>query len=548
MKLKLNTKDESLREILGNGKHYFVPMFQRDYSWEYEHWEMLWDDIQFIINNQDEYHYMGYLVLQETDNQGFKIIDGQQRLTTFSLFTLAAIKCLQNADLDESRRISVLRRSFIKSEGPTLREVNTIKLNRNNDYYYNEAVIGNELPKRGKKKTVILMGKALAYFEKVLKQKTGEEIGRIIEVISQNLLFTTIYIGDELNAYKVFETLNARGAQLSSGDLLKNYIFSIIDSKGDTPSDVLDRLEQKWESIGEDIGDNHYTDYILMQWNATHKIVRKTALFKNIRQEIKTTDQANAYLNTLAQNSQLYSALLNPDSEFWKEHPDYLRIKQDLEFFKLFHIKQPISLFYIAYLKQANDFTRILRWVKVLSLRYNVIARGHTGEQEELYNAICLMINNGDSTSDIKQKILELYPEDEKFKQLFKDKSMPTQQSNKKARYLLARLSEQGGNPVDEAILTVEHILPLNPNEQWIDSFGDNWQLFNKRLGNMALVTKTMNKELGQKAFEAKRDLLEQSPYAVNAHIQEYDEWNSQTVESRQGKLANMAAHLWRID
>jgi len=548
MKLKLNTKDESLREILGNGKHYFVPKFQRDYSWEYEHWEMLWDDIQFIISNPDEYHYMGYLVLQETDKQGFKIIDGQQRLTTFSLFILAAIKCLKNSDIDEKRRIDVLHRSFIKSEGPTLREVNTIKLNRNNDYYYDEAVNGNELPKRGKKKTVILMGKALTYFEKVLKQKTGEEIGRIIEIISQNLLFTTIYIGDELNAYKVFETLNARGAQLSSGDLLKNHIFSIIDSKEDTPDEVLDRLEQKWEAIGEDIGDNHYTDYILTQWNATHKIVRKTALFKNIRQEIKTTDQASGYLNTLAQNSQLYSALLNPDSEFWKEHSDYLRIKQDLEFFKLFNIKQPISLFYIAYLKKADDFTKILRWVKVLSLRYNVISRGHTGEQEDLYNSICLMINDGKSTSDVKQKLLGLYPDDEKFKQLFKDKTMPTQQSNKKARYLLARLSEQDGNPVDEATLTVEHILPLHPNEHWVDSFGDNWQLFNQRLGNMALVTKTLNKELGQQAFEEKQQLLKNTSFTVNAHLQEYDEWNSQTVQSRQGKLATMAAHLWRID
>jgi uncharacterized protein with ParB-like and HNH nuclease domain len=36
--------------------------------------------------------------------------------------------------------------------------------------------------------------------------------------------FTTIFIGDELNAYKVFETLNARGVRLSSADLLKNYL------------------------------------------------------------------------------------------------------------------------------------------------------------------------------------------------------------------------------------------------------------------------------------------------------------------------------------
>jgi uncharacterized protein with ParB-like and HNH nuclease domain len=45
--------------------------------------------------------------------------------------------------------------------------------------------------------------------------------------VARKTLFTTIFIGDELNAYKVFETLNARGVRLSSADLLKN-LFSIV--------------------------------------------------------------------------------------------------------------------------------------------------------------------------------------------------------------------------------------------------------------------------------------------------------------------------------
>lgn len=167
------------------------------------------------------------------------------------------------------------------------------------------------------------MRESLNYFYSLLKGKSGEELGQIIERVSQNLLFTTIYIGDELNAYKVFETLNARGTQLSSGDLLKNYLFSLIDDGDDTPDGVLDQLETTWEKIGETIGENHYTDYIVCDWNSNHSLIRKTALFRAIRNDITNPEAADNYLNRLAENSQLYAALHNSEDEYWKDCSDY---------------------------------------------------------------------------------------------------------------------------------------------------------------------------------------------------------------------------------
>ena len=63
------------------------------------------------------------------------------------------------------------------------------------------------------------------------------------------MFFTTLYIGEELNAYKIFETLNARGIKLSSADLLKNYLFSRMDDRGDTPNNIVDEWDEKWEKI-----------------------------------------------------------------------------------------------------------------------------------------------------------------------------------------------------------------------------------------------------------------------------------------------------------
>ncbi len=71
----------TLNTVLGNGKSYKVPMFQRDYSWEKDDWEDLWNDIEEIPN--DKTHYLGYIVLQpiEGDNESYWVIHGQRRLT-----------------------------------------------------------------------------------------------------------------------------------------------------------------------------------------------------------------------------------------------------------------------------------------------------------------------------------------------------------------------------------------------------------------------------------------------------------------------------------
>jgi hypothetical protein len=147
-------------------------------------------------------------------------------------------------------------------------------------------------------------------------------------------------------------------------------------------------------------------------------------------------------INQLSSHCYLYAALINPEEEFWKDFPEYKEIKRDLLFLKMFGISQPISLLFSSCLNFESEFHRILKWIKNLSLRYNVICREHTGEQENLYSKICVDIQDGCGIQEIKQKLLTLYPSDERFKSDFTEKTFPTKQSNKKSRYLLARLEE----------------------------------------------------------------------------------------------------------
>ena len=138
------TENNTFRKLIGNGLTYRIPRFQRDYSWTNEEWEDLWTDLLGTLKVDGESaHYMGYLVLQSTDDKTFDVIDGQQRLTTISLIVLAVLKNIErlvNAGNDaesNKRRIDQIRQTYVGYLDPvTLVARPKLTLNRNNNNYF----------------------------------------------------------------------------------------------------------------------------------------------------------------------------------------------------------------------------------------------------------------------------------------------------------------------------------------------------------------------------------------------------------------------------
>ena len=148
----LDTKTVNLNEVLGNGKIYKVPQFQRDYSWGQDNWEDLWSDIS-IVKTTGNPHYMGSVVLQNEGSKQYLIIDGQQRFTTLSILTLAFIARIQKladdgVDTDANReRADILMRQYIGQKDPaSLRYSSKIFLNENNDYFYQQRLLSFKPP------------------------------------------------------------------------------------------------------------------------------------------------------------------------------------------------------------------------------------------------------------------------------------------------------------------------------------------------------------------------------------------------------------------
>ena len=73
------------RHLMEAGNTYRVPPFQRNYAWGEDEWDDLWQDIIGLpLDDAEQSHFMGFLVLHAQESRHFSIIDGQQRLTTLS--------------------------------------------------------------------------------------------------------------------------------------------------------------------------------------------------------------------------------------------------------------------------------------------------------------------------------------------------------------------------------------------------------------------------------------------------------------------------------
>lgn len=561
------TENNTYRKLIGNGLTYSIPRFQRDYSWTDEEWEDLWSDILGTIQEGGEpAHYMGYLVLQSQDEKSFDVIDGQQRLTTLSLIALAVLKNLnrlvvegKNSDQNK-QRMEQIRNTYIGYLDPvTLVTRSKLTLNRNNDSYFQTYLVPlGHLPVRGFRASEHSLRKAFEWFEKRVREYAKKSVGdegvalaSLVETMSDRLFFTVISVTDELNAYKVFETLNARGVRLSSTDLLKNYLFSVLHKQNEHPNEM-NALEDRWESMVSRLGSESFPDFLRSHWNSRNTFVRQSDLFKTIRNKVSGRAAVFELLRGMEEDMDTYLALTNPEASHWdgaqKGHAQLLR---------MFRVRQPFPLILAARRTLPDDqFSTVLRACVMIAFRYNVIGNLPTNEQERGYYAAAQKLNQGASSSAAKvvESLQEIYPKDEAFKAMFADKIIRTTDSrnNRVVRYILCELERQHSgqdNDFESDTFTVEHVLPQNPETGWEQFTDEDAEAMVYRIGNMALLAKGSNKDIGNASYAVKRPVLQASGFGLTQKLgEENADWTPDRIAARQKLLAKLATAIWRID
>ena len=559
----LNTATINYLQLIGNGKTYRVPPYQRDYAWTEDAWEDFWNDVLDLRRQPEARHYMGALVVQGQSDREFTIIDGQQRLATLSILSLAVIDKLhrmadQGSDEERNReRAKELRNRFIGEKDPaSLIEHSRLNLSRTDDAFYQDYLVQLRTPlnPRGLPRSNALLWECFRYFAERLDalddvQEDGEAIARILsETTARGLLFILITVEDEFDAYTVFETLNARGLELTTADLLKNFLFSKVC----VPSD-LDALQRRWQALIATVTQERFSDFLRYHLLCEQAGIRKERLFKLMRDRVTTSQQVFDLLSDLEDRAELFSALADSNHEFWMERPEAKQYIRDL---MLFRARQVTPLLFAAWEKfSPDDFIRVLKLASVVSFRY-LVSRRNPNKLESVYPDAAKAILDGHAgrPGAVFARLRPIYVDDGTFESNFAVYSINPRGRKKLLKYILCRLEEDAGgiarDPEAEPA-SIEHIFPQNPSGDWADAFSPMEQeAAGNRIGNTTLLESAVNRNIGSASYAEKRPAYERSAYALTQQIAEMapEEWTFAFMEKRQQHLAQRAVQVWRSD
>ena len=559
----LSTATVNYLELIANGKTYRVPPYQRDYAWTEEEWEDLWNDILDLLRQPGSRHYMGALVVLGQSDREFTVIDGQQRLATIGVLSLAVIDKLnrmadREIDADRNReRARELRNRFIGEKDPaSLVEISRLNLSRVDDAFYQDYLVQLRAPPnpRGLPQSNALLWKCFRYFSVQLDavpdlQEDGEALARVLsETAARCLLFILISVDDELDAYTVFETLNARGLELTTADLLKNYLFSKVRAPHD-----LDALQRRWHALVSTVTPERFSEFLRYHLLCEQAGIRKERLFKLIRDRVNTSQQVFDLLDALETRAELFAALADAGHEYWMEQPEAKTYIRDLI---LFRARQVTPVLFAAWERlDSDDFVRVLKLASVISFRYMVSGRNPSALEPAYHDAARTILDrHAPRPRAVFARLRPVYVDDGTFESHFAVMSINPRARKRLLKYILCRLEKDAGgiarDPEAEPA-SIEHILPQNPSGDWSEGFSAlEIETAIDRIGNTTLLEPAVNRQVGSASYSEKRPAYEQSAYVLTRQVAETapEEWNFALMEQRQRQLAERAVQVWRSD
>lgn len=238
--------------------NYLVPIYQRNYAWGETQIEQLIEDIESSIDGSNKSYFLGNLIVNQTDNNVYEVIDGQQRLTTLYLLEkYLGIVFAKEALRFEARAKSNRTLSYVSDSS-------------------NQELI-EELSS-----PEILNGFQIVdnYFKNknIDKSRFAQKLKRVFLIrvqVPQNI---------DLNHY--FEIMNTRGEQLELHEIAKAKLLEVL--KSDHDKDVAALI---WEKCSD------MNSYVQMNFNVDVRRSIFTENWSSLRQSIKNFDSIKSKIS-----------------------------------------------------------------------------------------------------------------------------------------------------------------------------------------------------------------------------------------------------------
>lgn len=586
----LQPQDQGLSQLFDGKLVYIVPNYQRLYVWNRDdQWEPLWSDVRDIAeeladsdHDRVEPHFMGAVVFKISGStpdlaRQYRVIDGQQRLTTLQLLVAAAASALDRAGLTDSA--INLRNLTVNTSANQPFKIQYQKHKIRHDYERFPDVIraahdGDDISSIDGP-----MADCYRYFKGAIDEWLDRHNDRInvvgtalVQTLALKLRVVAIYLDPHEKEHAIFESLNARGEPLTEWDKIKNYLLYKADEDHRLNQETffeqyLDAFDNPWwrQLIGRGVQRPRvdvFSDYWLEAQTAKSVEVRR--VFREFQHYM---DQRSDHLEEVMKQ-------LLDDARYFRESVTEGSGAQGRE--ALFHERRramgagavwPLLLKLRHLDIDINDLETCF-----VALESYLVRRLIAGYQARSYDQVALdlidvlskqtQIPDGSSKA-IRTRLLSYseraneWPNDAVTIQAV----LQRRHASRTQRLVLAALEKNlipstAGNQSVPADLHVEHLLPRGWGpENWPLPDGvDPEQAREERnqalltLGNLTLLNAGLNSSVSNRAWTVKREKIRQSDNLfLNRRLLEQsgDRWTEASIEKRGRWMGEMIVKIW---
>ncbi len=555
-------------QFLSTGKSYVVPRFQREYSWGKLELETFYKDIvnQIKLNSVDNKlettnYFLGNILLigdLAGTAKTIEIVDGQQRITTITIMLSVLTKMFK--ELGEESFASKIW-EFVM--GRTLNNIEyPILVNDTPNPFFQYLVQGNDHTKKPRNEEEDKIKFAYEFFVKkmtkrklVFDYKTRDNIDyeyiSLLQLLRDQLLGCTIvciWTKDSKHAQILFETLNAKGKELASIDLIKNNVLEKLDVTQPTDDavnkwkQIIDNLNSKDIRISMSVFYRHY-------WNSKYKRCTESKLYDEFiknRNAPKTKADYKDFLDNLVLNSEIYANILVPDISYFGNRTHFQYIVQILKNLSdVFNTTQTrVILLALLYQFKAGIVTnsqlkKTLLKIENFHFVYTGLSSKLPNKMERIYSEYAIKIRNARNSSDVQQyldgfdaDLNRLYPSYNEFKERFLELrfSKKYDDSNILSKYVINKIENSYANKdINHNDASIEHIIDEDANEPLTVS-----------IGNLILLEEMINNRIPQGlSYQSKKTYYSESTYKfITNFTQNYNNFDLDNIRIRAEEMA----------
>ncbi|MCT7538596.1 DUF262 domain-containing HNH endonuclease family protein [Aliarcobacter cryaerophilus] len=545
--MEIKASIESLKKVLCDDERFYqIPDYQRPYSWDKDNVsDLISDLVTSYINNIEENYFCGSLVLVQGDKGRLDIIDGQQRVTTFTILA-CVIRDLYYDILDEKQK-DYIKLSIQDKYENTKRKLKFLT----NDKYqldFEETVLKkinfisnkNDYEKDFPKNRYL---QNAHFIRDNIKENFGNfniDVNKFVIWLYEKVVLTTILCPNADSAIRIFNVLNDRGMPLSPIDILKSSLMQRILNEEDKNT-----FKVSWEVIitkleFDDIAfEDMLNSYLYYKLGDNPSVRIDTELMDIFKKENKLENPLE---------------IISEIKKFSDSYIEILTLKNKY-IFCLKYLKHRIywtSILASAKFVKYKDFDKLIKYLMAYYYQNWIAGKTVANIKQTSFNII-KSIKKDDNIDEIVKLMQENLKKYETTNMFENELNINNHYERNWAKPLLilveyfwtdSQNEQQSFIPLSSK-LHLEHILPQTTNEFWNNIFTiEQREIWTNSLANLVLLSLRKNIQAQNYDFNSKKEAYFNNDNVITSFhttrdIKEICEWNEKELKLRKDKLVN---------